>query len=144
VRGGVLGLALSLSLVVGACGGDDSPIDRTCFVPGISYAGQEQGLVYMLHYNRFNRVVYVAIGTRSVLDDGAPLHVDACSDLPFWEVTRVRAWIAVGETEYLPQCYGEGWSAEACVPRPTDPQGEITVSLKPRDANRILVPLRKP
>jgi hypothetical protein len=144
VRRGLVGLGLSLSVVLGACGGDDSPIDRTCFVPGIVYTGEERGLVYMVHYNRFDRVVYVGIGTRAVLDERSAAHVDACFDLPFWEVTRVRAWIAVGETEYLPQCYGEGWSAEACVPRPTDPQGEITVSLKPRDANRILVPLRKP
>jgi hypothetical protein len=144
VRRGVWALVVSLAAVVGACGGDDSPIGRTCYVPGISYAGEERGLVYVLFYARDGRNVYRAIGDRAVLDDGAPYHVDACFDFPFWEVTRVRAWIAVGETEYSPKCFGPESSTEACVPRSTDPQGEIAVSLKPREANRILVPLRKP
>ncbi|MFO0640796.1 MAG: hypothetical protein U0183_16365 [Polyangiaceae bacterium] len=135
---------LGLSLCIGACGGDDSPIGRTCSVPGISYNGDEVGLVYMTLYNRSGRVVYRAVGHRFALDDRSTAVADLCFDLPFWEVTHVRAWIAVGETEYSPKCFGPESSTEACVPRPTDPQGEIAVSLKPREANRILVPLRKP
>jgi hypothetical protein len=48
VRRGVWALVVFLAAVVGACGGDDSPIGRTCYVPGISYAGEERGLVYVL------------------------------------------------------------------------------------------------
>ena len=64
-------------------------------------------------------------------------------DSPYFSVSRVRAWIDVGGKALLESCFGEAYSPALCRPRPTDPQGEITVSLKPREANRILVPLRK-
>lgn len=139
------GIVALFACVAAACGGDDSPYDRTCYVPGVSYGGPERGIVYLLFFDREGRVLYRAVAQFESLQDGpASSTINTCFDIPFWSVVRVKAWIGVDDTEVSPNCFGPSSSQAACKPRPTDPQGEIVVSLKPREANRILVPLRKP
>lgn len=135
---------IALSIVVVACGGDDAPYGRTCYVPGISYAGTERGLVYLVFLGRTGDALYRAVGTREVLDEHAGEAVTACFDIPYHDIVRVRAWIGVGDVAPTPRCFGTDVTPTSCAPLPTDPHGEIAVALKPQTPNRILVPLSRP
>lgn len=138
-----LAVAILTAVVGVGCDGDDSPYNRTCYVPGVSYSGPERGLVYFLFYGADGTILYRAVGVFNALDAKTAAVVDDCFFIPYFAVTRVKAWIGVGDDTPSDSCFGPSSSPATCKPRPTDPQGEIPVSLKPREANRIVVPLRK-
>lgn len=132
-----------LALALASCAGDDSPWNRTCYVPGVSYAGPERGLVYLLFLRANGEELYRAVGGFNYLDDRSEtLAVTHCFDIPFYDIARVRAWMGVGDETPSGRCFGAESTPTSCAPRPGDPAGEISVSLKPRQANRIVVPLR--